>query len=462
MPPFAPPITRTAFVIMAGTLASSMLGLVRAQVIAGIFGQTAQVGAWFAALKTPQQVSDVLIGGAVSAALIPTFARYAAPERRRSLARLFSATTLAVALGLAVVAGMLMLLAPVLVPTLNPGFAPAMQGQTVALVRILALGLPGMGVCAVALALLFALRRALLPALAAGLLHLGVIVGALCLAPRLGVASLALGLLLGTATQAVVLLIAIRRLGITLRIQHGLLWHHPALRGLLRLYAPTALGLLVGLALQVIDQGLQSRVIDPATGVRGGPSVAALANATMLIQFPAGLVAAALGFAVLPPLAQAAHSPDHAARIVRRALALGLALMLPICLLYLVGSVPLVALLLQHHAFSAVDTARTALALRCFAGELPFLTIEQVALAAWFARRAPRVPLLASLVSAGAYLAVAMPLAPRLGMPALAFANLAQHAANALLLLALLARRIPLFTRRAEAQQEEEEWRASA
>lgn len=447
---------------MAGTLASSILGLVRAQVIAGIFGQTAQAGAWFAALKTPQQLSDLLIGGAVSAALIPTFAHYAAPERRRSLARLFAATMLAVALGLAAVAGLLILLAPVLMPALNPGFAPAMQRQTVALVRILALGLPGTGVCAVTLALLFALRRALLPALVAGLLHLGVIVGALCLAPRLGAASLALGLLLGTATEAVILLLAIRRLGIHLRIQHGLCWRHPALRGLVRLYAPTALGLLVGLALQVIDQGLQSRVIDPATGVRGGPSVAALANATMLIQFPTGLVAAALGFAVLPPLAQAAQRPDQMAGIVRRALRLGLALMLPICAVYFLANMPIVALLFQHHAFYAVDTVRTALALRCFAGELPFLVIEQVALAAWFARRAPRVPLATSLVSAGAYLVVALPLAPHLGMPALAFANAAQHATNALLLLALLARHIPLFARRATPKNVTEALRASA
>jgi putative peptidoglycan lipid II flippase len=114
---------------------------------------------------------------------------------------------------------------------------------------------------------------------------------------------------------------------------------------------------------------------------------------------------------------------------------------------YLIGGVPLVALLFQHHAFGATDTARTALALRCYAGELPFLVIEQVALAAFFARRAPRVPLVTGLLSMGAYLLVALPLAPRLGMPALALANAAQHAANAMLLLALLARRLPLFTR---------------
>jgi peptidoglycan biosynthesis protein MviN/MurJ (putative lipid II flippase) len=507
-------VTRATLMIMAGTLASSVLGLVRLQVIAAVFGQTGQVGAFFAALKTPQQISDLVIGGAVSGVFIPTFARYAAPERRVELARLCGGVLALGTLALAAAAGALWLAAPGIVPALNAGFAPSAQHLTVHLVRVLALALPATGVATVAGALLYALRRSLLPAVAAGIVHLGVIAAAVGLTHRWGVAALAAGVVVGTIGQAVFLLalawralrettdisamlVGDRIYGSHARRGHGLRIARSVVRDarrgqvtvsharrghwlkapfaparrceplragaggrwigwagvrremgqIARLYVPVVLSMLAGLALQGFDQWLQSRMVDPATGVRGGPSVAALASATTLIQFPAGLVAAALSFAVLPPLAQAAHDDHRSAALVRHALALGLALMLPVCLMYLIGGVPLVALLFQHHAFGATDTARTALALRCYAGELPFLVIEQVALAAFFARRAPRVPLVTGLLSMGAYLLVALPLAPRLGMPALALANAAQHAANAMLLLALLARRLPLFTR---------------
>lgn len=154
----------------------------------------------------------------------------------------------------------------------------------------------------------------------------------------------------------------------------------------------------------------------------------------MLIQFPAGMVAAAVAFAALPQLAQATGDAQRFAATLRQALALGLALMLPITVAYLTLSSPIVALLLQHHAFHAADTARTALALRNYAWQLPFLVVEQIMLAAFFARQQPRIPLLTGILSIGGYLLVALPLGHPLTMPALALANAALHITNALLL----------------------------
>ncbi len=430
---------------MGGTLLSSMLGLARLQVINAVFGQTSQTGAFFAAMKTPQQLSDLLIGGAVSGALIPIFARYAEPKHRRDLPEVFGALATLAVLVMALAAAFLWVTAPQIVPALNAGFSPHDQHVTLALVRALVLMLPGAGLCAVASALLYALRRSAWPALATGIYHLGVIAAAVGLARRLGIGALPLGVVGGICGQALFLSAAIRRSGVVLRPRLAL--RHPAVREVGRLYAPIMLSLLASLALQQLDQWLQSRVVDPATGIRGGPSVAALASATTLIQFPAGLVAAALAFAALPHLAQVAQDRERSAQVVRHALALGLALMLPVTVAYLWLSGPIVALLFQHHAFHAADTARTALALRCYAGQLPFLVIEQVALAAWFARSQPRVPLVTGLLSMIAYLMVALPGAPRLGMPALALANAALHAANALLLLGWLALRLPIFPR---------------
>ena len=66
-------IAAATIVIMLGTLTTSVLGFVRAFVVARVFGAHTDTDAFFAALIVPQILYSGLIGGAVSAVLIPTF-----------------------------------------------------------------------------------------------------------------------------------------------------------------------------------------------------------------------------------------------------------------------------------------------------------------------------------------------------------------------------------------------------
>lgn len=472
----------TAALIMLGTFLSSVLGLVRLLITNALFGQTAASGAYFAALKLPQTLADLLVGGAVSAALIPTFVEHALPDRHAILTRSVTTLIAAASLALAAVAIALLILAPWLVPALNPGFAPPARSLTVQLVRILAFGLPLTGVVGVLSALLAALRRQYVPALAAVLLHSGVITTTLLLGARLGVVSLALGLVLGTAAQVVFLWLGCWRvlrshLSPSLkpslprrqrremtRDQHEItrwmvfrsgfrvissyfasfrvsvlsVFSVHSVVAILRLYAPVALGMAVQVVLTNVDQWLQSQTVDPATGLVGGPNVAAMTSATALIQFPVGLVAAALAFAALPDLARAAGDAARFAAVARQALRLGIFLMAPVTAIFFAAGEPVVALLFQHHAFTAVDTARTTLALHGFALELPAVAVELVTVAAFYARKQTLIPLLANLAGIGGYCALALPLFRTAGMPALAAANAVQHGTTAVVLLVAL------------------------
>ncbi len=433
-----------ATLIMLSTLLSSGLGMLRLLVTNALFSQTA-AGTYFAALKLPQFLSDLLVGGAVSAALIPTFVTEGQADPRRG-AHALRVVLRATAVLLALATLILWVGAGWFVAALNPGFTAPNRAATTALLRVSALALPLGGVAAVLGAWLAAGRRQQLTALAAGALHLGVCIAALTLGARLGVQALALGLVLGSAAQAALL--------------WWQTWRRPSLpatdtapapqeaqRTILRriawLYAPVAAGMFVGIFIQAIDQWLQSQTYDPATHSFGGPNVAALASATALIQFPVGLVAAALAFAALPDLARATNDPARFAAITRMGARLGIFLMTPVMVLYLTAATPIVALLFQHHAFSATDTARTALALRAYAAELPAIAVEQVGIAACYARRQPYVPVLATIIGGGAYLLVALPNYRTVGMPALALANAAQHITTALCLMAVLSWRIP-------------------
>ena len=64
---------RSAGKVSAGTLTSRVLGLVREQVFAYLFGASMAADAFIAAFRIPNLLRDMFAEGALSAAFIPTF-----------------------------------------------------------------------------------------------------------------------------------------------------------------------------------------------------------------------------------------------------------------------------------------------------------------------------------------------------------------------------------------------------
>jgi len=465
VPPEAPASGRrmvsSALVIMIGQLLSSVLGLVRIETLNVLFWGTAS-GAFVFALRPIQQVSDLLVGSSVSGALIPTFVDHSDPARREELRRIAStvANLVLILMALAVVA--LFFLAPTLALIYAPN-DPTGARLTTTLIRISALGLFGLGLYAVASALLYALKTVVFPAFATAIQHLGVILGGLAalliVATQLrlpwsaaltrsadplivllhleGANGLAVGLALGTLAQVMILLPPLWRLRLVWRPALDL--RHPAVRQIIRLYAPIAAGLLISLGQQNAELFLIGRM--PGGALQ---NVTALQSATTLVQFPVGLVTAALSFAVLPPLTAAATRGDM--RDFKRTLTLGfrlgLLLMVPAMVGLLALDTPIVSLLFQHGTCQLGCTARNALALQNYAYQLPFLALQQLLIAAFYARKDTITPVVVAILSISFWGAVAVPLAPTMGLPAIAFANTALNSGQAIVLFVLLTRQI--------------------
>src|SRR5262249_44659444 len=210
---------------------------------------------------------------------------------------------------------------------------------------------------------------------------------------------------------------------------------HPAVRQILRLYGPIAVGLVIVVLYQNVDVYLIGH-----TPADWRANATALQSGTTLVQFPVGLVAAALSLAVLPPLTAAATRGDPAdfKRTLRLGIRLGLLLMVPAMVGLLALGRPLVAMLFQHGACSSGCTARNALALQNYAYALPFIALDQLLIAAFYARKNTLVPTVVGVVSILFYLVVAVPFYTTVGMPALAFADAAKNTGHALVLFVLL------------------------
>ncbi|HEX9370824.1 MAG TPA: lipid II flippase MurJ, partial [Roseiflexaceae bacterium] len=207
---------------------------------------------------------------------------------------------------------------------------------------------------------------------------------------------------------------------------------HPGVRRILKLYAPVAMGIGFSIVGIVLDRNLASRLPQSA--------LSTMRYATTLIQFPLGLVAAAVSFAVLPTLSRQASAGDEPA--FRATLAMGIKVVLLLILPATAGlaalAAPLVATLFQHGSFTVEDTAATARALLLYLPGLPATALDQMLLFAFYAHKRTLAPNLVQGAAVAIYAATALSLlALDLGVGALILGNSAQWIGHALILLLL-------------------------
>ena len=437
-------IARAAGILSLGNVASRVLGLVRQTVIADLFGASPYVSAFVAAARVPTMIYDLLIGGLLSAALVPVFSDYASPQKRQELWHIFSIVlSLAVViLGLIVI--LLELFAPHVAWLLGSGFDAQLQAVTTKMIRIILPAVLFFGLSGMVTGLLYTLKRFTYPAFGAAIYNAGIITAALLLADKVNIYSLALGILLGAMLQLAIQLPDLR----DVRFAFSLDLSHPALRRIAGLYLPVVLGLVISQIGIFIDSNLASRT--------GGESIAWMDYATRLIQFPIGMVSAAISLAILPTLSQYASAASNEQPPTsnlqppisnfQRTLALGLKMVLmaiiPATIGLFVLATPIVALLYQHGNFDAHDTVQTAMALRYYLLGLTFAAIDLPLVFAFYARKDTLTPALVGVLGVVVYLVVALSLIQPLGMIGLILANSAQLTIHALTMLVLLQRRL--------------------
>jgi putative peptidoglycan lipid II flippase len=438
-------IIKSATLVMLGNLGSSVMGMLRQSFVASTGASLS--GPFFGAISPAQKFNDFLVNGSVGGALVPTFNDLAAPEKREDLRRVVFTLVNLVILIMAVASLIFLVIAPWLVSNvLEPGFTPAQKLLTTQFARIIFFSLMALGPFAVLQGALYARKEFGWAAFAITAYHVGIIVGAIATSllgeSLFGTYGLAFGVILGAVGQIGLLLPGLRKQRLSYMFVLDL--KHPAIRRILKLYIPIAFSYIVSNAIAILDQSLASGT--PCASFMssmkscGASNYSAMTFATTLIQFPIGLVAAALGFAVLPTLTSHAREGhmEHFKETLSLGFRLGLLLMVPAAAGLIILRTPIIAAIFQRHNFSANDTMLTATALQNYAYQLPFVAIDQLLISAFYARKNTIIPVAVLLVGVLGYLAVALPFWHTIGMPALALANTVQNSVHAIVLLVLL------------------------
>ena len=405
----------TASLILTGAaLASRILGWIRLLVIGSQFGASSELDAYFAAFRIPDAIFQLVVAGALSAALIPVFSSYRARADETEAWKLASSVINLVLIALIVISAFMAIFAPVFVPIVAPGFDEPTTELTVRLTQIMLVSPVLIGMGAVVSGILNSYQQFTIPSLAPLAYNLVIIGAAIFLAPIMGIEGLAVGVVIGSAAHLAIQLPSLSRVGRRFELRIDI--DHPGVRKVARLMGPRMLGLAAGQLNFLVSTIL-------ASGLAAG-SLTAYNYAFQLSQLPVGIIGVSVATALFPTMSQdaALGRIGEIRRQVAGAIKVLIFVAAPLMAVMIVLREPLTSVFYQYGLFSQEATARTASALAWFAVGLIGHIVVHVLARAFYAMQDTRTPVTWAIVAVAINVPLMVLLVGPMGIEGLALA----------------------------------------
>jgi putative peptidoglycan lipid II flippase len=392
-------IAKSAGTVGIAVMCSRVLGLVREQIFAAMFGAGYAYDSFVVAFRIPNLLRDLFGEGALSAAFVTIFSRYDTNKTQEETWRLASNVLVFFAILLSLLTLLGIFMAGPLVSLLAPDFSK-IAGKaelTATLTMVMMPFLVFISLAAVVMGMLNTKGRFFVPAMASSFFNLGSIVGGVSMAwllPRYGypaIVGMAIGTLVGGILQLGVQLPALFKTGF--RFFPHLDLKDPGLHSILRLMIPATIGLS---ATQINIFVNTSFAASCAEG-----SVSWLNYAFRLVQLPIGIFGVAFSIAVMPVMARHAAKKDVPA--MRDTLVSSLTMVFCLTIPATAGLVllaePIIRLIFERGAFTAFDTVATAQTLTLYAIGLFAYSANKILVPVFYALDDTRYPVMASFLA---------------------------------------------------------------
>jgi putative peptidoglycan lipid II flippase len=385
---------RNAASVGFATLFSRILGFVRDTMVAAALGAGPAADAFVVAFRLPSLLRRLFAEGAVNTAFIPL---HGEADKQGEAEGFSDQVFTSVALGFFVVTAIALMAMPLMIRLIAPGFTEGggRVDLAISLSRITFSYCLATALMVVASAVLNVHGRFTASAYAPSLVNV-ITIAALLAAPPMGWLDqetmahvLAWTIFIGGIAQGVLVFWALYRAGLSLRLVR------PRWTGPVRRFFSLALPGVVAAGVTQVNAFVGLVVASPEPG-----AVTWLYYADRVYQLPLGILAVALGNALLPELARASARGDAAAErgALSRASEFAVFLSLPSALALIILARPIVSVLFERGAFNASDSAATALALAGFSAGLPAFVGAKLLQPLFFARTQMRLPFVIALV----------------------------------------------------------------
>ncbi|MDR3353856.1 MAG: murein biosynthesis integral membrane protein MurJ [Synergistaceae bacterium] len=368
--------------MMAGTLLSRILGLAREVMVAALFGATRAMDAFYVSYTLANLARQLLAEGALSASFVPVFSRVYGRDGADSARKLARDTLFILIAACSAVVLLGVLVSPLLVRIIAPGFEGEHSRLAVSLSRAMFPFLLFVSVGALAMGVLNSVGSFFVPSVAPAASNIAFITVLALFKSGGTIWSLPAAVLAGGACSMLLQCFWACRMGI------GLVPSFPDtgnrdLRECLALFLPYAAGLSLNQINPVISRVLGSFL--------EGGVISALNYADRIIQLPLGLFVIAISQAVLPMLSRIAPEDSEEFRaFIRDALRFNMFIVLPAAIGLILIARPIVHVLLMRGAFDEWAWTTTSGALACYAAGLPGTACNTVLMRALYARTMPK------------------------------------------------------------------------
>jgi putative peptidoglycan lipid II flippase len=391
-------LLRALATVSSLTLVSRVLGYLRDFFIARVFGAGLATDAFFVAFRIPNLLRRLFAEGAFSQAFVPILAEVRNRESPEDTRTLVDSVSTALFLALLATAALGIALAPLVVYVSAPGFAaePGKFELTVAMLRITFPYIVLISLVALAAGILNTWSRFAVPAITPALLNVSFIVAAAFFADRFDppVLVLAWAVFGGGVLQLIFQVPFLAKIGMLPRWRLNL--RHPGVTRVLKLMTPAVFGVSVSQVSLLINTIFASFLV---TG-----SVSWLYYADRLMEFPAGVLGAALGTILLPSLSKhhASGAPEQYSRLLDWGLRVTLLLAVPAAAALAVLALPLVSTLFHYGRFGDADAYMTREALVAYSIGLVGMILVKILAPGFYARQNVMTPVKIGLATLAA------------------------------------------------------------
>ncbi len=388
-------VAKAAGIVGIATMLSRVFGVLRDMVIAAFFGASLLTDAFWVAFRIPNMLRRLLGEGSLTVSFVPVFTEYLQKRTKEEALELAANAFTILSFILAIVSVLGILLSPLIVGLIAPGFIakPEQFALAVFLNRLMFPYIFFIALVALCMGILNSFRHFTAPALSPVMLNVAMIAAALTLRNYFAqpITALAVGVLAGGVLQLAMQWPALRKFGVKFKFSFNL--RHPGIKQIGLLMLPAILGAGVGTINVFVGTVLASLL--------PGGSVTYLFYADRIMEFPLGIFAIAIGTAALPSFSRhvAAGQMDDLKSNISFSLRLLLFLTIPAMVALMALHLPIISVLFQRGAFDAQAAVYTGQALFCYALGLWAYAMLRVLVSAFYSLQDSRWPMKAAIIT---------------------------------------------------------------
>lgn len=386
-------ILSAAVVIGFIYMISAVLGVIRNRLLSGYFGDSTELGIYFAADTIPSLIFSLIVSGSLSAAFIPVFTRYY--KQNKAVAWDLTASLLNISLAIFLIFAILvMIFADFIVTDIlarNSSLTPESLATMAQLMRVMTIAQVILIFSNFYTSILQSFNRFIIPALAPVTYNIGIILFIILFVGRFGIFAPAYGMIFGALLHMAIQIPMVKDLGFLYSFKFNI-----RNKGVIETYRLTIP--------RTIGQAAQKFLVPFYTNLAlfiSAPSNVILNFATDIQSLPVRVFGMSIGQAALPILSNAIEGDDISKFkvILTKTIQQIVFFVLPMTVLIFVLRVPLVRLAVGASKYSWEATVMTSYTLAFFSISLVAQSLIMILARAFYALRDTKTPFIISTIA---------------------------------------------------------------